>query len=69
LVRTRRKDRLYFEANELGRQLAKQIEVSLRIPILNDNVFSLDVAKLAETLPEYLVAGEISGMRPTAEES
>ena len=37
------------------------IEFSLCISPLNDNVFPLHVAKLAQTLPECLDAGRVSG--------
>ena len=53
----RRDDDVYLETHKLGRKRALAIAFSLSRSPLNDNVFSLDVAKLAQTLPECLDAG------------
>ena len=50
-------DHIDLETHEFGRKVGKAIGISLRISILNDNVFPLHVAKLAQTLPERLKAG------------
>ena len=41
--------------------VGQAIEFSLRRSPLNDNVFPLDVAELAQTLAECLDAGRVSG--------
>ena len=48
--------RFDLELHEFGRE-RQAIWFSLGISILNDNVFPLHVAKLAQTLPECLDAG------------
>ena len=64
--RTTRDDDVYLETHELGRERREAIEFSLCISPLNDNVFPLDVPKLAQTLPECLDAGRDSGRGGTS---
>ena len=59
--RTSRDDDVYLETHQLGRERGEAIEFSLCRSPLNDNVFSLHVPKLAQTLPECLDAGRDSG--------
>ena len=46
-----------LETHQFGRKRRETIELSLRRPPLNHNVFPLDVTKIAKTLPERLDAG------------
>ena len=50
VCRTTGDDDVYLETHEFGRQRGESIELSLRISPLNDNVFPLHVAKLAQPL-------------------
>src|SRR5262249_35618046 len=59
--RTTRDDDINLETHQFSRLRWQAIEFSLCISILNDNVFPFHVTKLAETLPERLVAGRVSG--------
>ena len=56
-----RDDDIHVETHELGREVGQAVEFSLRLSILNDNVFTLHLAKLAQTLPECLAAVRASG--------
>jgi len=47
------------ETHEVGRERGETIEFFLSRPPLNDNVFPLNVTKLAQTLPEGLSAGRV----------
>ena len=49
---TARNNDVYLEANQLDRKRALAIAVSLTRSPLNDNVLSLDVAEVAQTLSE-----------------
>ena len=55
--RTSRDDDVYLETHKLGRKRRDAIEFPFRISLLNDNVFPLDVSKLAQTLAKRLDAG------------
>ena len=46
---------------QFGRKRGEAIEFSVSMSIVNDNVFPLDVFKLAQTLEECLAAGRVSG--------
>ena len=59
LYRTTRDDNIYLETHQLGRKLGQSIEFSLRISVLNDNVFPLHVAEFPQTLSECLGAGRL----------
>ena len=61
--RTADDDDVYFETHEFGRKRGQAIEFSLCISILNDDIFPLDVAKLAQTLPECLDAAALAEAR------
>ena len=49
-------DNVYFETHQLSRERGKAIDFSLMTSPFNDNVFPLDVSKLAQTLAECLCA-------------
>ena len=59
--RTGGDDDIHLETHELGRKRGEAIEFSLCIAILNDNIFPLHVAKLAQPLPQRLDAVRDSG--------
>src|SRR5215813_14100483 len=54
-------DHVYLETDQVGSKLGQSVGFSLRRPPINDNVFSLHIAKLAQTVPERLDTGCISG--------
>ena len=56
--RTDRDDDIDLESHQLGRERRADDRVSLRIALLDDDVLSLDIAKLAQTLPECFDAAE-----------
>ena len=57
--RTSRNDDVDLEVHEFSRKVGEALVFSLGPSILNDNVFPLDVAKFAQTLPECLDAGRV----------
>ena len=69
ISRTARNDDIYIEPNQLGDKRGKAIRLSLIRSPLNDNIFPLDVSKLAQTLTECLVAAGLRGKRGTGQES
>src|SRR5438093_7883193 len=58
-------DDINLETHQLGRKLTLAIRFSLCVSILDDDVFPLHVPQLAQTLPERLVAGRVSGREAT----
>ena len=48
-----RDNHVYLETYQLSRERGEAIRFSLCRRPFNDNVFSLDVAKLAQAMPEY----------------
>ena len=58
--RTARDDDVHLETHQLGRKRGKAIWFSLCVSLLDDNIFSLHVAKLAQTLSECLDARVMS---------
>src|SRR5262249_24683849 len=67
--RTSRNDYVYLETHQLGRQLRQPIEFSLRPPILNYNVFLLQVSKLPQALSECVDSSRVRGRGATNKES
>jgi putative ABC transport system substrate-binding protein len=63
---TARDDDVYLETHELGRECGKAIQFPLGRSPLNDNVFSVHVTKLAQTLLECLAGARVSGRAGTA---
>ena len=61
--RTSRDDDVHLKAHQLGCERRQTIEFSLRRSILNDDVFPLHVAELAQTLPERSMRRCVSGRR------
>ena len=45
---------LHLEPDQLGRQVGEPLRLALRIAVLDDDVLALDVAQVAQTLPEGL---------------
>src|SRR5262249_7877942 len=60
---------VYLETHKFGEKVRKPLCFSLGHSILNDNVFSLHVPKLAQTLPESLDAVRDNGGRGTDHKS
>ena len=56
----RRNDDINLEMHQLGRKGGKPIQFSICVSIFNDDVFSLNVAEIAQTLPECLGAGRMT---------
>ena len=52
-------DDVYLETHQLSGQRGEATRFSLCSSPLNDDVLSLDISKLAQTLPECLVASGI----------
>src|SRR5262249_18241602 len=54
-------------SDQVSRQCTKTVDAPIRRPVLNDNVLALDVAQLAETLPEsiWVVSGRGGEGKPT----
>jgi len=65
----RRDNDVDLETNEFGDECREAICFSFRPQFLDDNVFSFDVPKLAQSLTKCIGAGRVSGGRPTAEKS
>ena len=53
-------DDINLETHQLGRKLREPIELSLRISVLDGDVLSFYVAKLAQSLPNYLGTGGVT---------
>ena len=49
-----------LETHQLGRKLRESIELSLRISVLDGDVLSFDVAKLAQSQPNCFGTGGLS---------
>ena len=49
-----------LETHQLGRKLGEPIELPLRIPVLDGDVLSFYVAKLAQSQPNYLGTGGLT---------
>ena len=45
---------VHLEPDQLGRQVGEPLVLPLRIAVLNDEVLALDIAEVAQTLPEGL---------------
>src|SRR4030095_15291381 len=63
-------NQVHLELDQLGRQVAETFLTSLGIAVLNDKVLALDVAEIAQPLPESLqtrigVKGGRAGTEPT----
>jgi hypothetical protein len=55
-LRHLRNDDVDLELHQLCRKIGKSIELPFREPILDGDVFSFDVAELAQPLPECLIS-------------
>src|SRR5262245_2585727 len=53
-------DDINLETHQLGRKLREPIDLSLRKSVLDGDVLSFDVAKLAQSLPNCLATDELS---------
>jgi hypothetical protein len=63
-LRNHRNNDVNLELDQLCRKISEPVEFPFRESVLDDDVLSLDIAKLAQPLPESLVAGqEPSGCR------
>ena len=49
-----------FESNELGSKVGKAVKLAIRISGLDNNILSLDVTEIAQTLPESLFVARIA---------
>ena len=52
--RTGRKDHIHFAASQIGSEFGKPIEPPFAKAVLNRDRPTLDITKIAETLPEWL---------------
>jgi hypothetical protein len=57
-LRTHRNDHVNLKPDQLCRKIGEPVKLSFREPVLDDDVLSLDIAKLAQPLPECVVAGK-----------
>src|SRR4029453_12797929 len=57
------------QTNEFGDERREAICSSFRPPFLDDNVFSFDVPKLAQSSTKCIDADRVTGSRPTAQKS
>jgi hypothetical protein len=61
--RTARDDDIHLETHEFRRKASQLVSLSLSVSILNHNIFSFYVPKLAQTLTESLGSGRASGRK------
>ena len=60
-VRRHRNQYVGLLAHQLGRKLGKPLETAALMTVLNDNVLSLNVAEIAQTLPKCLQTRRVGG--------
>ena len=58
-----RDDDIDLETDEIGCELREAIPFTLRVPVLNADVFSLHPSEVPEAFPERLVPARGSGRR------
>jgi hypothetical protein len=64
-----RDNHVYLETHKFGEKVRKPLYFPLGHPILNDNVFSLHVPKITQTLPKSLDSVRDSGRGGTDHKS
>ena len=65
--RRRRHDEIEFETHEPGGKARQPRELSLSEPILDDDVLSLDITEIAQSLAEGRVAWRVGSSRQIAD--